>query len=93
MATPKELRNELLGKTLVENLEKRHFEAYYCPTAAEALEKAVSLIPEKSVGRLLSDQHKRYLRRWYHGQHRRHRQPCCCHLLRSQKRHRYLRHE
>lgn len=47
MATPKELRNELLGKTLVENLEKRHFEAYYCPTAAEALEKAVSLIPEK----------------------------------------------
>ena len=48
MATPKELRNELLGKTLVENLEKRHFEAYYCPTAAEALEKAVSLIPEKS---------------------------------------------
>ena len=34
MATPKELRNELLGKTLVENLEKRHFEAYYCPTAA-----------------------------------------------------------
>ena len=49
MATPKELRNELLGKTLVENLEKRHFEAYYCPTAAEALEKAVSLIPEKKL--------------------------------------------
>ena len=29
MATPKELRNELLGKTLVENLEKRHLEEYY----------------------------------------------------------------
>lgn len=48
MATPKEMRNELLGKHLVENLNKRHFEAYYCPTAAEALEKALSLIPEKS---------------------------------------------
>ena len=48
MATPKELRNELLGKNMVENLQKRHFEAYYCPTAAEALEKALSLIPEKS---------------------------------------------
>lgn len=48
MATPKEIRNELLGKTLVENLNNRHFEAYYCPTAAEALEKALSLIPEKS---------------------------------------------
>lgn len=48
MATPKEMRNELLGKHLVENLNKLHFEAYYCPTAAEALEKALSLIPEKS---------------------------------------------
>lgn len=48
MATPNEIRNEKLGKYLVENLEKRHFEAYYCPTAAEALQKALSLIPEKS---------------------------------------------
>lgn len=46
--TPLETRNELLGKTLVGKLERRHFEAYYCPTAKEALEKALSLIPEKS---------------------------------------------
>lgn len=46
MSTPLETRNELLAKTLITNLERRHFEAYYCPTAAEAVEKAVSLIPE-----------------------------------------------
>lgn len=46
--TPLEKRNALFSKTLISNLERRHFEAYYCPTAAEALEKALSLIPEKS---------------------------------------------
>ncbi len=45
---PQEKRKELLGATLVKNLEKRHFEAYYCPTSAEAIEKALSLIPEGS---------------------------------------------
>ncbi len=48
MATPKEIRNTLLAKHLVENLKKRHFEAHYCPTATEAVEKALSLIPAKS---------------------------------------------
>lgn len=48
MSTPKETRNELLGKTLVSRLEARHFEAYYCPTAQEALEKALSLVPAES---------------------------------------------
>ncbi|WP_330695334.1 lactate utilization protein [Anaerotignum sp.] len=48
MNTPIEKRNEVLGKTLVEKLEARQFEAYYCPTAKEALEKALSLVPEKS---------------------------------------------
>ncbi|KAF5073758.1 LUD domain protein [anaerobic digester metagenome] len=48
MSTPIEMRTELLGKTVVSKLENRHFEAYYCPTAKEALEKAVSLVPEKS---------------------------------------------
>ena len=48
MSTPLETRNELLAKTLVSKLERRHFEAYYCPTAAEAVEKAMSLIPEGS---------------------------------------------
>lgn len=46
--TPQEKRKELLSATLVKNLERRHFEAYYCPTAAEAIEKALSLMPEGS---------------------------------------------
>ena len=36
------------GKILVSNLQKRHFEAYYCDTCQEALEKALELIPEGS---------------------------------------------
>ena len=36
------------GATLVKNLENRHFEAYYCSTKEEALEKALSLIPAGS---------------------------------------------
>ena len=39
------------GATLVKNLQNRHFEAYYCDNREEALEKALSLIPEgASVG-------------------------------------------
>ena len=39
------------GEILVKNLIKRHFDAYYCDTAAEALDKALALIPEgASVG-------------------------------------------
>ena len=34
------------GSILVKNLESRHFEAYYCDDSVEALEKALSLIPE-----------------------------------------------
>ena len=49
--TPKELAYEKRGKALVKNLESRHFEAYYCATRAEALSKAMELIPEQaSVG-------------------------------------------
>jgi len=33
---------------LVENLKRRHFDAYYCRDSAEALEKALELIPEGS---------------------------------------------
>lgn len=47
--SPKELHNEKLGRSVVASLEKRHFESYYCNTASEALEKAISLIPEKST--------------------------------------------
>ena len=39
------------GAILVKNLEKRHFEAYYCATKAEALTRALELIPEgASIG-------------------------------------------
>ena len=51
MATPKELYYEKRGHILVKNLQSRHFEAYYCTDKAQALEKALELIPEgASVG-------------------------------------------
>ena len=37
------------GEILVKNLKNRHFDAYYCATQEEALEKALSLIPEGST--------------------------------------------
>ena len=37
------------GEVLVKNLQKRHFEAYYCATRAEALEQVLALIPEGST--------------------------------------------
>ncbi len=44
--TPQEKRKELLSATLLQNLKKRHFEAYYCPTAASAIDQALALMPE-----------------------------------------------
>jgi L-lactate utilization protein LutB len=39
------------AELLVKNLKSRHFDAYYCVTKEEALEKALSLIPQgASVG-------------------------------------------
>ena len=39
------------GPVLVKNLQSRHFDAFYCSTKEEALEKALSLIPKgHSVG-------------------------------------------
>lgn len=37
---------EKRAAVLVKNLQNRHFEAYYCATKAEALEKALELIPQ-----------------------------------------------
>ena len=39
-------RNSMYGPLIVKALEKRHFEAYYCPTKEEAVEKVMSLIPK-----------------------------------------------
>lgn len=42
---------EKRGRVLVKNLQNRHFDAYYCETAEQALSQALSLIPEgASVG-------------------------------------------
>ena len=49
MADPVKLRNELLGKTVVANLAKRHFEAYYVSDADAARAKVLELIPAKDV--------------------------------------------
>ena len=37
------------GEVLVKNLQKRHFEAYYCATREDALKQVLSLMPEGSV--------------------------------------------
>ena len=42
---------EKRAQVLIKNLKSRHFDAFYCPDAASALEKALELIPEgASVG-------------------------------------------
>ena len=43
------VRNQLLGETLIKNLTRRGFGAYYCATKEEALSKALELIPETDV--------------------------------------------
>ena len=46
--TPKATRNERLAQRMIKNLERRNFRAFYCPTAAEAVEMVSSLIPDGS---------------------------------------------
>ena len=46
--TPKEKRNERLAAKLMANLERRHFEAYYCRTASDIIGKVKEIIPEGS---------------------------------------------
>ena len=48
MATPKEMFNAKRAEVLIKNLTARHFAASYCATKEEALQKALSLIPEGS---------------------------------------------
>ncbi len=51
MSTPKELYYEKRAQILVKNLKSRHFDAYYCENKAQALAKALELIPKgSSVG-------------------------------------------
>lgn len=46
--TPQEKRNNLLGERLCKNLRQRHYDALYCSTAAEAVERITDMIPEGS---------------------------------------------
>lgn len=46
--TPKEIRNERLAERMIKNLKRRNMEAFYCPTAAEAVEKVSELIADGS---------------------------------------------
>ncbi len=41
-------RNRLLASKVIKNLQSRKFAAYYCDNAIEAVEKALSFIPERS---------------------------------------------
>ena len=51
MQNPKNLYYTKRAELLVKNLKSRHFDAYYCATREEALEKALELIPQgASVG-------------------------------------------
>ena len=46
--TPKEQRNELLAGRMIKSLNRRHMEAFYCPTAGEAVKKVSELIEDGS---------------------------------------------
>ena len=51
MTQQEKLYNQKRGELLVKNLRSRHFDAWYCNTKEEALQKALELIPEgASVG-------------------------------------------
>ena len=49
MLTPRKMQYDKAGPKVAEALNKRHFEAYYCPDCAEALEKILDLIPQDHV--------------------------------------------
>lgn len=46
---PMEKRYDKLGARVVEALKRRHFDAYYCQTGAEAADLVMSLIPPQDV--------------------------------------------
>ncbi len=51
MLQPTKMRYDKAGPRVAEALQKRHFEAYYCSTREEGIEKVLSLIPaEDTVG-------------------------------------------
>ena len=47
--TPQEQRKELLAKTIIKNLQRRHIEGFYCPSGEEAVKKVSELIADGST--------------------------------------------
>lgn len=47
--TPKQEAWEIQSKHIIKQMERRHFNAYYCPTKEDALTKALELIKKGSV--------------------------------------------
>ena len=47
--SPIEIRNEKAAGKVIKNLARRNIEAFYCPTAREAVEKVLELIPAEDV--------------------------------------------
>ena len=47
--TSQEQRNELLAKTIIKNLQRRHIEGFYCPSGEEAVKKVSELIADGST--------------------------------------------
>ena len=46
--SPIEIRNEKAAGKVIQNLARRNIEAFYCPTAREAVEKVLEMIPQGS---------------------------------------------
>lgn len=44
--SPKEIAKENMANTIIKNMKKKNMEGYYCATSKEAVEKALSLMPE-----------------------------------------------
>ena len=44
--SPKEIAYQNLANTIINNMAKKNMEGYYCATSAEAVDKALSLMPE-----------------------------------------------
>ena len=50
--TPKEQRNERLAERMIKNLKRRNMEAFYCPTAEEAVKKVSGLLQPMCICRV-----------------------------------------
>ena len=47
--TPKQKAWAIQAEHVIKQMERRHFNAYYCSTKEEALSKALSIIEKESV--------------------------------------------